>query len=223
MGKESKVARSEEKGRSVLLVSSRTGLSGEESPSRQERREEPNAPEGYKGGKVKDTKNKSKTSSKAERTDAGSSKSKGHRPDNSNRKSHRRDEGEDTELRRSAQDLGVTYPGSFCRDGSTRIIPHHWLEVEKVHRGSLLRCRNCRKHIWLPTGHNDSERLGINIKKYGETEGYCRFLNTPKKRAAKVLIAKIQQLERLTEEMSDKAEVARAALRILGQKDYDKV
>jgi len=169
-------------------------------------------------GKTEDTSQPSKSSGETTRVDVSSSRPKGHRRSNKDRKSDRRAKGKDSELRRSAQELGVVYPDN-CTDSDRG---HYWIESERVHGGSLMRCRKCQKHIWLPTHHQDAGRLGSLIIHYGATEGYCRFLNHATRRPAKILIAKIQKLERMSKEIPDKAELARVAVKILDSKDFDR-
>ena len=58
------------------------------------------------------------------------------------------------------------------------------------------------------------------MKQFGGGEGYCRYLN--RHRAAKVLIAKLQDLRRLEMEITGKREFARLADKILSDKEYDR-
>jgi len=54
----------------------------------------------------------------------------------------------------------------------------------------------------------------------GSTEGYCRFLNHH--RPAKMLVAKMQKLERLADGYTNKREFAKMADDILSDRDYDR-
>ncbi len=218
MGKELSLARSEETRQSVLLASSGDRACGEESSSRDQRTQKPRTTKGYKGGKAKGIKTKGKVGSKAKRINVSTAKSKGRGRDNKNRQQNRRNEGEDSRLRRNAQQLGIAYPSSQCSIDTA----HYWKVEENISGGALFRCVNCGKHIWLPLFHIDGEELGRQLDAYGLNEGYCRFLNRPTLRAAKIMLAKLQELERLSENVTDKVKFAKSVAEILGRKDYDR-
>ena len=218
MGKELSLARSEEKGRAVLLVRTSTGEFVEASSTRNKRTQESASNTVSKGEAAKDTKAKSKGSRKVERANASSSKPARRRRDNKDRKSDRGDEGEHKSTGRSAQKLGIVHPGSYCDDAE--IVPHWWIEVDRVAGGILHQCKFCHKHLWLPLDYLSAERLGSLMKWYGKDEGYCRYLN--RHRAAKMLVAKLQDLRRLEAEVADKREFAKLANKVLSDKDYDR-
>jgi len=218
MGKEFPLARKKEEGQSVLLAIASSGEHITASCSGDERTQGSYPPEFCKGRKAKSTKTKSQSSSKAKRANASSSKKERRRRDNKNRKSNRGDEGEDKPVGRSSQELGIVYPGAYCDESET--FPHHWVEKERVAKGSLFQCKFCHIHLWLPQGLTDVEMLATLINKHGKDEGYCRFLN--RRRAAKILVAKMQDLERLENKITDKVEFARIADKILSDKDYDR-
>ncbi len=218
MGKELPLAREEEEGQSVLLASSGIGEFGKSSTNRDKGKKESSAIKGSKGGKVKDTKAKSKGSIKAEGANAITSKRQRRRRGNQDRKQGGGDEGEYRKVRRSSQELGVTFPGSYCDDA--KITPHYWLESGKVEKGSLFQCKFCHRYLWLPLSTYDANVLGKLMRTHGSTEGYCQYLN--RHRPAKLLMAKLQDLRRLEMEITDKMEFARLADRILSDKDYDR-
>ena len=114
--------------------------------------------------------------------------------------------------------MGVTFPGSYCDDAN--ITPHYWIEVDRIKFGSLFQCRFCRRHLWLPTFHLDAEQLSVYMRKFGKEEGYYRYLN--RHRAAKLLMAKLQDLRRLEMEITDKREFARLADKVLSNSEYDR-
>jgi len=114
--------------------------------------------------------------------------------------------------------LGIVHPGSYCDE--SEIVPHYWIEKEKVAEGSLFQCMFCHDYVWLPLGWTSVERLTASIKQYGKDEGYCRYLN--RHRAAKMLMAKLQDLGRLEKEVDDKKEFAKLVDKILSDKDYDR-
>lgn len=217
MGKELPLAREEEEGQSVLLASPSTRELITTSSSRDKRTQEPNPSKRSKGEKVKDTKTKSKGSSKAERANARPRCQRRGR-DNPYRGTYRRDERKDSRPRRSAQELGIVFPGAYCDELET--VPHYWVESGKVEKGSLFQCKFCRKYLWLPLSTYDAEVLGKLIGRYGKSEGYCRYLN--RHRPAKLLMAKLQDLRRLEMEVADKREFARLTDKILSDKEYDR-
>ena len=217
MGKELPLARKEEEGQPVLLASTSSGKPITTSSHRDKRTQEPAPSKSNKRRKVKDTKTKGKSSRKAERADARPRRQRRGR-DNKDREQDRGDEGEDKSTRRSAQELGVTFAGSYCDELET--VPHYWLEVDTVDGGSLFQCKFCHRHLWLPMFHLDADRLGKLMRRYGDSEGYCRYLN--RHRPAKLLMAKLQDLRRLEMEVADKREFARLADKILSEKEYDK-
>ena len=218
MGKELPLARGEEEGQPVLLASPSVRKFIYAPSSRDERTQEPSPSKGDEGGKAKDTKTKSKGGRKVKGAHARYSESARRRRGNKNRKQGRGDEGEDKQIRRSAQELGITYPGSYCDDAET--VPHYWVEVSKIDIGSLFQCRFCYRYLWLPLTTFDADNLGKLMNKFGHTEGYCRYLN--RHRQAKLLIAKLHDLRRLETEIVDKMEFARIVDKILSDKEYDK-
>jgi len=110
------------------------------------------------------------------------------------------------------------FPGSYCDELET--VPHYWLEVDKTAGGSLFQCRFCYEYLWLPLDISSIVRLSNLMKKYGRDRGYCHYLNGH--RPAKLLIAKLQDLRRLENEIEDKREFARIADKILSDKEYDR-
>ena len=217
MGEELPLAREEEEGQPVLLAITGSGESIYTSCNRNKRAKKSTSAKVSSRGKVKDTETKGESSSKTKGADARP-KPKGYRRDNQDRKSDRGDEGKDKFARRGASELGITFPSSYCDENF--LIPHYWVEVDKVTNGSLLQCILCRRHLWLPTWHTDANRLGELIRQYGKDEGYCRYLN--RHRSAKILMAKLQDLRRLEAEIVDKMEFGRIADKILSDKNYDK-
>lgn len=218
MGKELPMARSEEERQPMLLAIAGSGELITTSCNRNQRTKEPNPSEGSKGGAVKDTKTKGKGSRKVKRANASSPKLQRRRRYNKDRKSDRGDEGEDSRPRRNAQELGVTFPSSYCDELDA--VPHYWTEIDIVASGSLFQCRFCRRHLWLPLDHLSAKHLGALMRQYGKDEGYCRYLN--RHRAAKLLMAKLQDLRRLEMEITDKREFARIADKVLSDKEYDR-
>jgi len=218
MGKEFPLARKEEEGQSVLLAISSSGEHFTALCNGDQRAQESTPTEGNGRGEAEDTETKSQGSCKAERANASSSKEDRRGRGNKDRKSDRGDEGKDKPIRRSASELGITFPGNYCDELET--VPHYWIEVEKVHKGSLFQCKLCHRHLWTPGYWADVERLAVLMRQHGNIEGYCLFLN--RRRAAKMLMAKLQDLRRLEKEVVDKREFAKLADEILSDKEYDR-
>ncbi len=218
MGKELQMAREESSGQSVLLAISGTGKPITTS-YRRNPRQKASGPFGRPARrKAKGIKAKGKDSSPVKGTDASSTRPKGHRPSDKDREQGGGNEGENGIARRCAQELGVTFPGAYCDEAG--LTPHYWIEVDKPYGGSLMQCKLCQRHLWLPLSFMDAEIMNLCVRKYGNTEGYCRFLN--RRRPAKMLMAKLQELRILETEVSDKREFARLADKILSDKEYDR-
>ncbi|KKK94641.1 hypothetical protein LCGC14_2680790, partial [marine sediment metagenome] len=98
----------------------------------------------------------------------------------------------------------------------------YWIGVENIHGGSLFRCSGCHKHLWLPNGEEEIWQLGKLVEKHGITDGYCQYLNRSRKRPAKILMAKLQLIERESESVEDKLVFARKIDRIMHEKKYDR-
>ena len=218
MGKELSLARAEEEGRTMLLAITGSGEPITAPSIRNKRTQETTPSQESNEGPLTYTKTKGKSGRKTKRVDASSTEPKGRGRDNQDRESDRGDEGEDRKARRSAQELGITFPSSYCNE--TETVPHHWIRTDKVDVGSLYQCKKCYIYLWLPGFYNDAERLSKLIREYGKDEGYCRFLN--KHRAGKLLMAKMQDLRRLATEITDKREFAKLTDKILSDKEYDR-
>ena len=223
MDKALSLARKEEERRAELLAGVSNRVHTEESSSRDQRTQEATVAKRYYGSQTKNTKAKSKSSCKTKRTNAASSKQHEKqrcRRDNKNREQDRGDEGENTVARRSASELEIEYPGSYCDKLST--IPHYWKEVDKVDKEVLFQCKRCYKYLWLPAYFGNAKELAEMIWKYGLNKGYCKYLSHHSRRAAKIMLAKLQKLDRLSNTITDKVEFARLADKILREKEYDR-
>jgi len=218
MGKELPLARKEVEGRPELLAVTSNGEPITTAYNGNEGKKKLSPHKGSYRRKAENTETKGKGGSKAERANAGSLEKKGRGRDNKDRESDRGDEGEDKPARRSAQELGIVHPGSYCDELET--VPHHWVGVDKPAEGVLFQCKFCLDYLWLPVHWTAIDRLSEMTKRLGKVEGYCHFLD--RHRAAKILMAKLQDLRRLEKETVDKREFARIADRILSEKDYDR-
>ena len=218
MGEELQMAREEEEGQPMLLVRTSNGEAITTASNGNKRPKTPRTYRSRKSRKVKDTETESEDSSEVEGTDVSSIRAARRRRSDKDREQGRADEGEDDTSRRSAQELGIVFPSSYCDDAD--IVPHFWKEVDKPHGGSLYQCKLCRRHLWLPSGFTDAMMLKKCIDKFGLQEGYCRYLN--RHRQAKMLVAKMQDLRKLEVEVSDKRKFARLADKILSDMEYDR-
>lgn len=222
MGKELPLARSEEEGQSVLLASGRTGTPQAESASGDKRKKISTTPKGYKGAEGKHTETASKSSKQTKGDTTRRTRRKRRRRDDKDRKQNRGDEGKDSRPRRSAQELGIEWTGSYCNEDDTtsRPQPHHWVEVDKLDRGAIFRCKFCKRYKWSPATVGDADNLGKLMRNYGDSEGYCRYLN--RHRQAKIMLAKLQDIGKLEMQMKDKVKFAKEVARILSEKEYDR-
>ncbi len=218
MGEELSLAREEEERQSMLLVSTGARKFIYAPSIRNKRTQEAIPSKVSNGGEVEDTETKSQSSRQTKRANASAPKKAGRGRDNKNRKQNRRDEGKDSRRRRSAQELGITHPGSYCDELET--VPHHWVETEKMDSGSLYRCKFCHKSLWLPSFSTGAIEMGRLLTQYGKSEGYCRFLN--RYRAAKLLVAKMQEIHKLSDTFRDGVVFARQVNKILSDREYDK-
>ncbi len=218
MGKEFPLAREEEEGQPVLLAGTSSGECEAGTCTRKSRAKVSSASRGRKVRKIKYTKTKSQGSVKTEGADASPIKEDRRRRGYKDRKSDRGDEREDKPVGRSASELGIVHPGSYCDELNT--VPHYWIDKEHTAKGILFQCKLCYAYLWNPLGWPDIDRLSKLIKQYGRDEGYCIFITSNK--AAKILMAKMQDLRRLEMETTDKREFAKLADKILSNREYDK-
>jgi len=219
MGKELQMAREENEGRPMLLAISSTGKPLTTSYRRNPRQKATGPFPRPARRKAKGTQTKSKDSSNLKGADASPTRPARRGRGDKDREQGGSHEGENGIVRRSAQDLGIVFPGSYCDEAE--LTPHYWSEADRPYGGSLLQCKLCRRHLWLPLSFMDAYTMQKLIEKHGGTDGYCRYLN--RHRPAKMLMAKMLDLRRLETEVSDKREFARLTDKILSDKEYDKV
>lgn len=218
MGKEFPLACAEKKGQSMLLAITGSGEHITTSCTRDQGAQEPAPIKASSGRAIKDIKTKGKGGIKTKGTNASPSKSTRCRRDNKDREPNRGDEGEHSPVRRSAQDLGIKHPGTYCDEYGE--VPHYWIQTDIVARGTMFQCKLCHKHLWLPLDYLSGHRLGTLMKQYGKDEGYCRYLN--KHREAKILMAKMQDLRILEVTSTNIREFARLSDKIMSDNDYDR-
>ena len=79
--------------------------------------------------------------------------------------------------------MGVVWVDSNCEDSS--IGAHFFEGILRVDGGDVFKCKYCKKVKWLPGSIEGAVKLAAAIRKYGDDEGYRRFLgHFPKAKAA---------------------------------------
>ena len=214
MGKELPLARKKKFRPSVLLASARSGELASSPSHRDSGQEETVTTKRKEKGKTADTVSESKTSPEAEVPNGGSSKRRRGRQGDSNRESDRGTKGTDSICRRSAKDMGVEFPGSYCPSGEA----HYFAEVDGVDRGILFRCIRCYKHLWLPNRYDEAEMLSNLARKYGLAGGYLVYLNSHT--VAKIMIAKLQDLWYARKRVTDDEQFAKLVVSVMDDRDY---
>lgn len=203
----------------MLLASGRTRVSSRTSSSRNKRKKTARPDKDPEVRAAEDTTTESQVRAEAEIPDGDTTrrpKSKGHRRYDKSGKPNRGVEGKDTTPRRSANELGIEWITAFCPDGQ----PHYLIANHTFDGGSLFKCYNCHKHIWLPTLIRDATELEALIKYIGTQRGYCKFLD--KHQAAKVMVAKLQDLWYARRQMTNKDEFRELVISVMNEKEYDK-
>lgn len=223
MGDELSLARQKEEGYAKLLARISGRVPRPKSSNRDKREKAATTSRRDEAGAVKDTTPESEDSSKIKGTDARrANKPKGYRRNNKDRKQNRIYEGEDTIPRRSAQELGVIFPGSYCDDTSTKLSPHYWVKTDTINSGGIFQCKKCNNHLWLPIEVEGATALGYLMDRFGRYEGYYRYLNHASRRPAKIMVAKLQEIYRLSKNITNIIEFAKMVDKILNEKDYDR-
>jgi len=120
------------------------------------------------------------------------------------------------QLVRSASELRIEWIGSFCPDGQ----PHRLIGIHNLNGGSLLKCSNCKKHVWLPAVISDATKLDSMIDHLGNTDGYCKFLDSNQE--VKVMIAKLQDLWYARQRIKDDEQFKNLVVSVMEDKEYDR-
>jgi len=189
------------------------------SSSRNKRKETTKPNKGRKSGAAEDIEAESQISTKAKISHGNTSKrakSKRHKRNDKDRKSNRRLKRKNSAARRSAKELGIVWIGSFCPDGH----PHYLVGKHNLDGGSLFKCKYCHKYVWLPSLINEAAKLGEAVTRYGAQAGYCVYLD--EHQAAKVMIAKLQEIWHARQEVTDDGEMLELVTKIMEDKEYDR-
>lgn len=202
-----------------LLDESRIGVSNRTSNSRNKRKKRAKPDQEAKVRTAEDITAESQIGAEAQNPDGDTARrpkrgrhkgyDKGRKPDNGAK-------GEDRALRRSASELGIEWIGSFCPDGQ----PHFLIGRHSFDGGTIFNCSLCHKNIWLPTYITDAAELDQLIDVYGAQKGYCKFLD--KHREAKVMMAKLQDLQRAQQDIKHD-EFVLLVIKTMEDKEYDKL
>ena len=224
MGNKLPLARQASEGYAELLAGVSYRVSTAQSDSRDKRKEATSTSRRHQAAAAPATTTAGKSSSKAKGTNGvparqqrcgQDDKKQRHKRNNKDRKQNRGNEGKDTVVRRTAQELGVAFPAK-CTS-----IAHYWKAKGYVHKGVLFQCIYCLSYIWLPADIDSAVRLGRLISKFGDDEGYCMYLNHASRRPAKIMMAKLQELQRLSNSITNSIEFAKLVSKILNDKEYD--
>lgn len=210
----SKEARDSRRANDKLLDAGGSSIPSHSSIRRNKRKKAASAVRRAKGCKIKDSKKKGKASARAENSDGGSSRRGRHKQDDKDRQSDRGTEGKNTTIRRSASELGIKWIGDFCPNGQ----PHFLISNYNLNGGSLFKCKHCLQHIWLPI--EGATTLTVMINSSGPQAGYCKFLD--KHKEAKIIMAKMQDLWRMKQSLSNDKEFAKLVTSVMEDKEYDK-
>jgi hypothetical protein len=225
MGKEFQMARSKatsnrRRTKAELLAEGRARVPRSTSNRRNKRAKRTKADKGPEVRAIEDTEAEGKISPEAQDSDGDSvqrPKRGRYKASDKDRKSDTGVKGEDRVPRRSASELGIEWIGDYCPDGR----PHYLVDKHTFDGGSLFKCNNCSKHVWLPTYIKDARELELLINLYGANTGYCKFLD--KNRNAKIIVAKLQYLWYERRRVSNDDEFRELVLSIMEEKDYDRI
>lgn len=224
MGNELQMARTEddkpEATSSELLDEGRDGVSSNTSSRRNKRTPSTKSNRKAKRTSAKDSKAKGSPRAKAENSDgdtARKSRRKGHRRHDKDWESDSGAEGDDKTDRRSASELGVEWIGSYCPDGQ----PHQLYGRRILPGWCAYRCGNCKKQILLPVDMREAKEFDGLVDRYGAEKAYLKFLD--KHREAKVMTAKLQDLWKARQVITDDEEFVRMIVTIMEDREYDRV
>lgn len=115
---------------------------------------------------------KSISSAKAKKRGRKASRRDGHKQSYTSRRNVKLAEGRSGTGRRSAQELGITFPDAHCNisSNSSKLLKHYYVEVSP----EIFRCEHCQEAIWQPRGFETAVAFGKEIHKYGLQKAYQR-------------------------------------------------
>jgi hypothetical protein len=216
MGEEFQMARQEEGRWPMLLAITRSGETIYDTFRGDKRQEEANTTSGEEAEEAIPAAKEGKNSTEVKGDNTITSRPKRRRRNNKVGKPAREPEDGDGGVRRSAQELGVIWPGSSCSDSPTGA---HWLAYnDQVDGGHLFRCKYCHIYKWFPGNEDGQIQMGYRMERYGPTEGYCRTLNLYPR--AMVLVAKLQDLHRLRATIADDEAFVKLVQVVMEDKSY---
>ena len=200
----------------MLLASGKSRVSAIPPSGRNKRKKAVTSHKSTKGRTSEDFEKEGKISTTVKNLDGSTTRSKRHRRHDKDRQPYRGTQREDITPRRSASELGIDWIGDICPDGQ----PHYLIAKHTFDGGSIFKCMQCHKHIWLPTLLSDATELEFLIKHYGAQTGYRKFLD--KHQAAKVMVAKLQDLWFMRKITTDEEAFKRLVISVMKEKDYDR-
>ena len=133
----------------MLLAGSRARLPVYSPTGRNKRKKAAPVAKETKGREIEDSPSASKIGAEVKGTygDSTSRTKRGrYSQDDKDRQPDRRVEGADKPARRSSEQLGIQWIGSYCPDKQ----PHFLISRHVYNIGNIFICRNCKKSIWLP-------------------------------------------------------------------------
>ncbi len=194
MGNEISLARKENQRQPVLLVSSGTGICGEESKSGDQGQVSNSNATGNETEKAVNTTPKGKGNAKNKR---------GKRRRGctySLRESIREAERRNPAGGRTAQELGIRWVEDRC-EPSPVTKAHYFEDRMNIDSGSIFKCRYCHQVKWLPNTFQEAYLLSYKMKVYGEEKGYQLILDLHP--SARRMLSKIQDIHYLRKILPD--------------------
>ena len=203
----------------VLLAGGRIRLPVYSPTGRNKRKKAAPAAKETKGREVEDSPSASKIGAEVKGTygDSTSRTKRGrYSQNNKDRQSDRGVEGADKPARRSSEQLGIQWIGSYCPDKQ----PHFLISRHVYSIGNIFICRNCKKSIWLPFIVNEAAKLDGLIGYLGPTKGYHKILD--KFPDVRMMVAKMQDLWYARQKITDDEQFERLVIATMEDKEYDR-
>ncbi len=123
------------------------------------------------GAKNKDTSETGSSSAENEKGNRGSWGKK-YRENTPSRKDAARARRGDTDLRRKAEELGISWPGHSCPSSPTHA--HYYVEIVK----DIFRCKHCWTVVWQPSTLYEAIQFGEKARALGVNIAYLYFIES---------------------------------------------
>lgn len=183
------LARAKKLRQSVLLAHPRSGVSGVEPAGGDKRKKAAGNAKGNKGKAAVTNAEESKGDAKTPHRDGKGGRKRGLHYTLG--RAIREAKGRNTELWRSASQLGIEWPDERCED-SRQTKAHYWKETNRVGAGTIFTCQHCLRVLWLPNDFPDAVKFSQDAGRNGYQKAYCRMLD--QNPSAKRLVAKLQDI-----------------------------